>query len=264
VQLPPYRHRTIDASGVPIHLVELPGDGPPLLLIHGIGMDWRVWQAISRRLHPYFHLYFVDLRGHGNSGKPATGYSVAQYAADVEDVIDALGLTGLTIVGSSLGGMVALALEAPVDVITHRILVDPPLTGGPVRDPATFSEILRLKDDEHALTAYLASTNPGVGNYYLRTMAEMWREAAEGVITDMLAHSRDYFDLDGHLPHIDAPTLIMQADPECGGVLRDDQAGHALSLLPLGRLVKVAGSGHAIHASKPDGFVRLVREFAGS
>jgi pimeloyl-ACP methyl ester carboxylesterase len=234
------------------------------LLVHGIGMDWRVWQAISRRLHPYFHLFFLDLRGHGTSGKPATGYTVAQYAADVEDVIDALGLSGLTIVGSSLGGMVALAIEAPLDVVGHRILVDPPLTGGPVRDPAMFTEILRLKDDPQALTDSLAATNPGVGTFYLRTMAEMWREAARGVITDMLAHRDEYFDLDRQLPHIDAPTLIMQADPVRGGVLTDDQAEHALSLLPHGRWVKVEGAGHAIHATKPDEFIRLVREFTGT
>src|SRR5947209_13041499 len=95
--LPPYQHRTVAVSEVAIHLVELPGSGPPLLLLHGIGMDWRVCQAVSRRLHPHFKLFFLDLRWHGTSGKPDSGYSLAGYAADVEDVIEELRLSGLTV-----------------------------------------------------------------------------------------------------------------------------------------------------------------------
>jgi pimeloyl-ACP methyl ester carboxylesterase len=254
----------VDNGVVPIHLVELTGQGPPLLLVHGIGMDWRVWQAIARRLHPHFNLYFIDLRGHGASGKPATGYSLADYAADIEDVIDGLGLSGLTVAGSSLGGMVAAAIEAPVDIVGHRILIDPPLTGGPVRDTAMFAGILQLKHgDGAALSAYLSEFNPGVGAHYLSTMAQMWEVAADGVITEMLAHSGDYFAIDDQLRFIESPTLILQADPQRGGVLTDDQAQRTLTLLPHGEWIKVPGAGHAIHATNPGEFVRHVREFTG-
>jgi pimeloyl-ACP methyl ester carboxylesterase len=263
-RLPDYRHQLITAPAVPIHVAELPGDGPPLLLIHGIGMDWRVWQAMSRRLHSHFHLYFLDLRGHGTSGKPEAGYTLAHYAADVEDVIDALYLSDLTVAGSSLGGIVTAAIEVPVDVVGHRILVDPPLTGGPLRDSDSLAEILRLKHAEpEALQKYLGSLNPGVGAHYLKTMSEMWHEAADGVITDALAHGGDYFAIDDQLRHTDSPTLIMQADRERGGVLTDEQAARALALLPRGQWIKVPGAGHAIHATSPEEFVRQVRAFTG-
>jgi pimeloyl-ACP methyl ester carboxylesterase len=262
--LPPYQHRIVEAALAPIHLAELPATGPPLLLIHGIGMDWRVWQAIARRLHPYFHLYFLDLRGHGTSAKPESGYSLADYAADVEDVIDAIAMSGLTVAGSSLGGMVAAAIEVPADIVGHRILIDPPLTGGPVRDAAMLAEILRLKHRDPAeLRAYLSELNPGVGAHYLTTMAQMWHSAADGVITEPLAHPGDYFAIDDQLRAIDAPTLILQADPERGGVLTDAQAERALKLLPRGEWIQVPGAGHAIHATNPFEFVREVRAFAG-
>src|SRR5947209_15592740 len=126
-----FEHHTI-ATSVPLHYVEIPSEGRPLLLLHGIGMDWRVWQATSRRLSPTFHLYMLDLRGHGESGKPAHGYSLAHYAADIEDFIDELRLEPIVLIGSSLGGAIAASVEAPADLIIHRVLVDPPLTGGPV------------------------------------------------------------------------------------------------------------------------------------
>src|SRR5690349_11860730 len=90
-RMPHPEHHTISANGLRIHYVEVDGPGRPMLLLHGIGMDWRVWQAISRRLAPNFHLYMLDLRGHGQSDKPARGYSLAHYAADAEDFLDGLG-----------------------------------------------------------------------------------------------------------------------------------------------------------------------------
>jgi pimeloyl-ACP methyl ester carboxylesterase len=256
-------HGRVDA-GVGIHYLEVPADGPPLLLLHGIGMDWRVWQATIRRLSPYFHLFALDLRGHGQSDKPAHGYSLAHYAADVEDVLDTLQLSGAVIVGTSLGGAVAVAVEAPADLVTHRILVDPPLTGGPVRDAAMFEEILRLKHELPALLAdFLAAQNPSASRFLVDAMSEMWHEASDGVIKDMLADEKNYFQLDPALEAVDSPVLLMQAEAALGGALSDEQAQHALTKLRNGRMVSVPGAGHAIHATKPAEFARLVLEFTG-
>src|SRR4051795_10414953 len=92
VALPPFQHRFVQTPDVRLHYAELDTPGKPLVLVHGVGMDWRVWQAISRRLAADFHLYLVDLRGHGESDKPARGYSLPHYAADLEDLLDQLSL----------------------------------------------------------------------------------------------------------------------------------------------------------------------------
>lgn len=232
-------------------------------MLHGIGMDWRVWQAISRRLAPEFHLYLMDLRGHGESDKPEHGYTIAHYAADVEELFVRLDLRDAILVGSSLGGVVAAATELPLDMAAAKVLVDPPLTGGPVRDPETFRTIGRLKhDDPGALAAYMQATNPGTGARLAETMAEMWQEAAPGVIEDVLADGDRYFDIDSSLRTTDQPTLIMQADAEHGSVLTEQQAARVLRLLPHGILTHVPGSGHAIHATNPAQFVELVTDFA--
>ena len=263
-RLPPFQHRYVDLGGISIHYAELEAEGPPLIMLHGIGMDWRVWQAVSRRLAPFFHLYLVDLRGHGASGKPARGYTLADYAADTEDLLDRLDLTAAILLGSSLGAMVALTVEAPVDLVSHRILVDPPLTGGPVRDEKAFRQILRLKHEPvPALMSYLKGLNPKAGVFLVRIMSEMWHEAADGVLEEMLASPDDYFDVEAALRADEAPTLIMRADPAQGGVLSAEQAERAKQQLPRGELVYLPGVGHAIHAEEPAEFVKLVREFTG-
>ncbi|HEX6510566.1 MAG TPA: alpha/beta hydrolase [Chloroflexota bacterium] len=259
-----FRHGYVDAA-IRLHYAEVEGSGPPLLLIHGIGMDWRVWQAISRRLSQHFHVYTIDLRGHGQSDKPAHGYTLAHYAADIEDVVEALQLHGVTLVGSSLGGAVSAVVEAPLDLVSARVLVDPPLTGGPIRDEAMFWDILRLKQQpEDELAHYLARRNPGAGMHLMHAMSEMWHAAADGVIEDMLASRADYYAIDSALQDIESPTLLMQADLAMGGVLSDDDAQRAKTLLANGSLVRMPGAGHAIHAYKPREFTEIVRAFAES
>jgi len=262
LSLPPYQHRLVTAGDVTIHVAEVPGEGRPMLLLHGIGMDWRVWQAVSRRLYPYFHLFAMDLRGHGRSSKPESGYSLAHYAADVEDVMDSLEIEDGILVGSSLGGMVAAVVEAPADLIAFRVLVDPPITGGPIRDAATFQQILRLKHrPPEELERFLRDRNPGAGRYLLRSMSEMWHEAADPVITEMLADPAGYFDVDQALRAIESPTLLLQADPAMGPALTTEGAERALRLLPHGELVTVMGAGHAVHAFRPREFAELIVDF---
>ena len=258
-----FRHSFVQASDVRIHVVHSGEDGrQPMVLLHGIGMDWRVWQAVSRRLRPHFGLYLLDLRGHGSSEKPVRGYTLPHYAADVEDVLDSLGLSDVVLVGSSLGGMVAATAEAPADVVSRRVLVDPPLTGGPVRDPDTFRMILDLKHGPPGpLAEYLSALNPGIGRHLAGVMEEMWREAADGVITEMLADSGGYFAIDGALRAIPSPTLLMAADPTMAPALTPEGTGRALTLLPDAQAVTVYGAGHAIHATRPAEFVQSILNF---
>ena len=78
---------------------------PVLLLVHG-GLDHaRNWDWVARALREHFHVYAVDLRGHGNSAwAPGAMYSIAEYTLDLSALADVIGQFPIFLIGHSLGG----------------------------------------------------------------------------------------------------------------------------------------------------------------
>ncbi|WP_081629945.1 alpha/beta fold hydrolase [Thiomonas sp. FB-6] len=83
-----------------------------LLLIHGGTSSRRSWDLLTPALRASFRIVAVDLRGHGHSPAPDRGYSALQLSADVGRLADERELQGVSVVGHSLGGMVAIHLAA--------------------------------------------------------------------------------------------------------------------------------------------------------
>jgi pimeloyl-ACP methyl ester carboxylesterase len=102
----------LDHSSVSLHGRDLAyvsgGDGPPLLLIHGIGGDWRTWEPVLEGLAQRHRVVAVDLPGHGGSAKGAGDYSLGALASALRDLCGALGIDRATVVGHSLGGGIAM------------------------------------------------------------------------------------------------------------------------------------------------------------
>lgn len=96
-------------DGVPLWFDDRGGDGPPLVLLQGLQFDsGYFWQKNVEPLAAANRLIMIDLRGHGLSGKPMTGYTIAQAAADLDAFIRALGLSRVCLAGVAFGGLVAL------------------------------------------------------------------------------------------------------------------------------------------------------------
>lgn len=97
---------------------ECEGRGPPLLLIHGLGSSGDDWAFQREDFARHFSLILPDLRGSGRSTKPPGPYSIAQFAADLWTLLDALGIESTNLLGFSLGGAVAqeMALMRPARV----------------------------------------------------------------------------------------------------------------------------------------------------
>jgi non-heme chloroperoxidase len=95
-------------SGITLNYV-VQGDpkGPVIVLIHGAGDSWHSWQRVLPLLPASYRVYAVTLRGHGLSDHPATGFSRADFAADVLDFLDQMQIRHATLVGHSLGSFVA-------------------------------------------------------------------------------------------------------------------------------------------------------------
>jgi pimeloyl-ACP methyl ester carboxylesterase len=119
------RRRTIELGADRLQYVDLQGDGPPLLFIHGLGGNWTAWLENLPAFAVGHRVLAIDLPGFGGSPVPRTGISIAGYADLVVRFRSALELSSVTMFGSSLGGWVAaeLAQRAP-EWLSGLVLVD--------------------------------------------------------------------------------------------------------------------------------------------
>jgi pimeloyl-ACP methyl ester carboxylesterase/DNA-binding SARP family transcriptional activator len=115
----------IPLETVTLHIVDWPGADPPIVAIHGSTGHAYSYTAMGERLDSSARLIAVDLRGHGFSDKPPSGYGFDEHVADLFQLIDTLGLDKPVLLGTSLGGAVAtFAAQAGGDRISGLILVD--------------------------------------------------------------------------------------------------------------------------------------------
>jgi pimeloyl-ACP methyl ester carboxylesterase len=98
-------HVTAHANGAAFHVART-GKGPPLLLLHGWPEFWLTWQPVMLRLADRFTLIAPDLRGFGESDKPAGPFGPDDHAADMLALLDALGIERTGVVGHDVGGAV--------------------------------------------------------------------------------------------------------------------------------------------------------------
>ena len=96
----------IELNGVNHHYVSK-GEGPPVVLVHGLGGSLHAWHGVIEALAIHHHVVALDLRGHGRTDVSSGGFSVQQWAQDVLALISALELPPVTLVGHSLGSLVA-------------------------------------------------------------------------------------------------------------------------------------------------------------
>ncbi|HEY3060545.1 MAG TPA: alpha/beta hydrolase [Chloroflexota bacterium] len=244
--------------------------GVPILLLHGLGVGGAVWQAFARRLSPPLAAVAPDLRGHGQSDAPPTGYTPADYAADLAELISELLEPPAPVVGHSLGALAGLALaEMRPELVDWMVLLDPPLDAD-LPNPEV-AEVYRLRHTRAGeLQAYLLGRNPGGGQVLAQLLAALFRQASDAAFEALL----DPIDRVGRAPsaaqaafdqagRIRARTLVLQADPRHGGVLGDAAANAFVARLPHGQLIKIQGATHALHASQPAAVADAILSFGG-
>src|SRR5215471_18127174 len=83
----PLSVRQFRGSGASINFAEGPSNGPPLVLLHGLSRTWQSFSPLLSELSSRFHLFAVDLRGHGGSSKVSGGYRISQFAQDISEFL---------------------------------------------------------------------------------------------------------------------------------------------------------------------------------
>ena len=119
------RERRVAVSGLTLRVREWAAAGPPIVLVHGLASNSRIWDAVAPRLAERHHVVALDQRGHGLSDRATDGYTFEQVVADLDGVIKTLNLDRPTLVGHSWGGNVVLQFAATHSGTIHGlVLVD--------------------------------------------------------------------------------------------------------------------------------------------
>ncbi|MGB5413923.1 MAG: alpha/beta fold hydrolase [Polyangiales bacterium] len=261
----------------------LAGQGPALLLIHGIGDSSESWRDLIPTLARNHTVIAPDLLGHGESDKPRADYSIGAYANAMRDLLSVLDIDRVTVVGHSLGGGVAMqfAYQFPercerlvlisTGGVSHevhpmlRFVAAPnadlvlPLLGAPGARPLGqlgFRILKALKtkighDADQLTRVFDALPNAASRRAFVRTLraAIDWR----GQAITML--DRCYLAKD-------MPTLLIWGERD--GVIPVAHAYQVHAAMPESRLEVFANTGHFPHQNQPARFLELFGEFYDS
>lgn len=243
------QEKSFDTAELTLNIAEGPPAGPPLLLIPGGGGRWQEFQPILPALTQDWHVYALDLRGHGRSGRVPGRYRPEQYVPDITAVLDQHIKEKTVLFGHSLGGWIALLTAAARPQKTHALILgDPPLN---IKRFLAYEGSAEQKEMWRTLRDQLTTNNqidPDVIFYH-----------ASGRLDEYVQH----VNIESLLPQLTCPTLLLQADPSQGGLITDKDAQHALSLLPDGRYIQLKNSGHdlGLDAGQPDPLLRALSHF---
>ncbi|QHT66955.1 alpha/beta hydrolase [Rhodocytophaga rosea] len=103
-----FKHQMANVNGLNIHYV-IGGQGEPLVLVHGFGQNWYMWNRLLPELSKHFTVIAPDLRGVGESDKPQSGYDKKTMATDIHELVKKLGYKSINLAGHDIGLMVAYA-----------------------------------------------------------------------------------------------------------------------------------------------------------
>lgn len=228
----------------------------PMVLVHSLAGNGGQWALQLDHLRRYRRAVSLDLRGHGESDPAEDGdYSIRGLAADVEAVVDQLGLRRFVLAGHSLGSAVAIdyASRHP-ERVAGLLLVDPngDMTRGPREEMESFLEPLR-NDPVGELTSYYRQLVVGGDKDAGRWILEDLRLTDENAIVKAMEGSLEYPALES-LQKYPGPKLSVVSDmnslPYSLHRLQPD--------LPT-RLM--AGTGHWLMMDRPEAFNHIVDEF---
>lgn len=250
------------------------GTGEPLIVLHGLFGSLDNLGGIARRLDDGWQIHALDLRNHGNS--PHTDdMSYPAMAEDVVAYMDAQGLEKASILGHSMGGKVAMqvALAYPERVRSVIAADIAPVGYAPRHDEILdglnnldLSAVNSRRDADRQLAEYVDI--PGVRQFLLKNL--------ERIPEDQQTDTEQRFRWRLNLPAIDACYANIAAGPEGSGpfegpvlfikggdspYIQRDHEQTIRALFPAAELKVITGTGHWLHAEKPDTFAALCRRF---
>lgn len=246
---------------------QVTGDGPPLVILHGLFGSARNWASIARRLGDIRQVHALDLRNHGASPW-AEPMAYADMADDVAAYIEGLPVAPTDLLGHSMGGKAAMVLALTRPALIGRLIV------------VDIAPVASRGDGFSGIVQALQGVDPAIAQR--RSEVDEWLAAAipeaslRAFLLQNLVSDEGRLRWRLNLPAIAANMPSLTGFPDLAGARytgpttflagelsdylrpRDEPAIHRL--FPAARLLEIGQAGHWPHAEQPERFLELVRQ----
>lgn len=244
--------------------------GVPVVFLHGATDSWRSFERVLPHLPESIRAFAVTQRGHGDSSRPATGYRLGDFAADLSGFMDALHLKTAIIAGHCMGGLVAQRFALDYPERTRGLVLAgtlPTMRRKPEVQELWDSVVSKLEDpvDRSFVVEFQESTlaQPVPSAFFetviqesLKVPARVWKEVFASLLQE---------DSSSELRRIKVPTLIVWGDRDAFCSRQDQDA--LMRALVRSKLIVYSETGHALHWEEPEHFaddlVEFMRGFVG-
>jgi pimeloyl-ACP methyl ester carboxylesterase len=244
------------ASEADLSYIAGPPNETPLLLIHGITSRWQPFQPLMPALAEKYHVFALDLRGHGQSSHTPGAYRLDDYTRDVYQFVTEHIQVPVVIYGHSLGALVGINLAAQQSQsVRALILGDPPLYyhDTSIQDTfwrSAFTELLEFINahpDPTEMDAWLAQNMPGMSPERraerVRSLETLDPDVVRAVISNQ---QMEGISLSTLVSRVTCPVLLLRGNPDLGSALREQDVEFALKYFSDIRVLEMVTVGHGI------------------
>lgn len=243
----------------------LHGEGRPVVLIHGVGSDLEDLSLVSDALGPGFRILRLDLRGHGKSERVPGPYSLAEFAADVGELMDHVGFEQADVMGFSLGALIAQRFALDYSGRVRRLALVSGVAGRTEAEREAVMKRLAALESSEPMSHATASAS----RWFTDAFCERHPEIVENRLARIAANHKPSYaaayrvlatsDLADDLHRITAPTLVITGEfdqgsnPRMARLMHERIAGSELQIL--------SGLRHSILLEAPDLVAAHLRDF---
>lgn len=240
------------------------GSGPPLVLVHGTGVDHHVWDDVVPLFAESYTVLAVDRRGRGESGD-ADGYSIRREFEDLETI--AAAVEGpVRLLGHSYGAICAVGAAPGIGNLRRLVLYEPPLardegSSTPPPEQRRMENLADRGEDEAILEIYWNDMR-GEPDQLERLKARSdygQRVDAAPTLPREMDGRREYRPTPDTYPAVDVPTLLLTGSASREPLKRS--VAVAADLFPNSRIVELEGYGHTAMNRGPERFTSAVLDF---
>jgi pimeloyl-ACP methyl ester carboxylesterase len=245
-------------------------NGFPLILVHGSGSIWQDWNPVIEFFAGRNHLFAVDLRGFGGSGRASGSYNITTFTDDMADFIKGVVPARPVMIGHSLGAMITIDLAGRYpDLIKAVVLEDPPVS---IQDnidqwegwryfKMSLEMIKKKIPRQKIITRFI--DEEGFSPPEAERMARNLEVIDPGVFEQILEEQTIKLkqDFSTALRRIQCPCLFISSESSSGSLVRSKDLPMVEKSLKNGQMAFIKDVGHSIHMEAAQAFNQVLGDF---